>query len=181
MYCLQVKLCQKLFFCRTWGEHVVYKNCSECQKQFPYTTCSPVWGWNFHVCIELVIQWTICRHIAGQLMQKWELLTKIYLYDKIEIVRKSHLKINQMHNQIMFAISYFWAAEVPMFARVGAHKCTEFILLVNWTTYSIYNILPTFINELFAKENLESRKSRSNKEVNPLIFRATINVWNKKN
>ena len=28
-------------FCRTWGEHVVYKNCSECQKQFLYTTCSP--------------------------------------------------------------------------------------------------------------------------------------------
>ena len=25
---------------RTWGEHVVYKNCSECQKQFLYTTCS---------------------------------------------------------------------------------------------------------------------------------------------
>ena len=28
-------------FCRTWGELVVYKNCSECQKQFLYTTCSP--------------------------------------------------------------------------------------------------------------------------------------------
>ena len=24
-----------------WGEHVVYKNCSECQKQFMYTTCFP--------------------------------------------------------------------------------------------------------------------------------------------
>ena len=36
-------------FCRTWGEHVLYKNCSECQKQFLYTTCSPqVWAWNFH-------------------------------------------------------------------------------------------------------------------------------------
>ena len=33
-----------------FGEHVVYKNCSECQKQFLYTTCSPqVWAWNFHV------------------------------------------------------------------------------------------------------------------------------------
>ena len=28
-------------FCRKWGEYVVYKNCSECQKQFLYTTCSP--------------------------------------------------------------------------------------------------------------------------------------------
>ena len=28
-------------FCRTWGEHVVYKNCSECQKQYLYTTCFP--------------------------------------------------------------------------------------------------------------------------------------------
>ena len=28
----------------------VYKNCSECQKQFLYTTCSPrYWAWNFHV------------------------------------------------------------------------------------------------------------------------------------
>ena len=37
-------------FCRTWGEHVVYKNCFECQKQFLYTTCSPqVWAWNFYV------------------------------------------------------------------------------------------------------------------------------------
>ena len=28
----------------------MYKNCSECQKQFLYTTCSPqVWAWNFHV------------------------------------------------------------------------------------------------------------------------------------
>ena len=26
---------------QTWGEHVVYKNCSECQKQFLYTKCSP--------------------------------------------------------------------------------------------------------------------------------------------
>ena len=24
-----------------FAEHVVYKNCSECQKQFLYTTCSP--------------------------------------------------------------------------------------------------------------------------------------------
>ena len=31
-------------------ENIVYINCSECQKQFLYTTCSPqVWAWNFHV------------------------------------------------------------------------------------------------------------------------------------
>ena len=36
-------------FLQNLGEHVVYKNCSECQKQFMYTTCSPqVWAWNFH-------------------------------------------------------------------------------------------------------------------------------------
>ena len=23
------------------------------------------WAWNFHVSIELVIQWTVCRHIVG--------------------------------------------------------------------------------------------------------------------
>ena len=46
-------------------EHVVYKNCSECQKQFLYTICSPqVLSLEFS-WIELVIQWTICRHILG--------------------------------------------------------------------------------------------------------------------
>ena len=29
---IQVNLCQKLFFFQNMGEHVVYKNCSECQK-----------------------------------------------------------------------------------------------------------------------------------------------------
>ena len=41
---LQVNLCQKLFFLqnmgRTWREHVLYKNCSDCHKQLLYTTCS---------------------------------------------------------------------------------------------------------------------------------------------
>ena len=33
-----------------FAEQVVYKNCSECQKQFLYTTCSSqVWAWNFNV------------------------------------------------------------------------------------------------------------------------------------
>ena len=34
---VQVNIGQKLFFCRTWGEHVVYKNCSECPKKILYT------------------------------------------------------------------------------------------------------------------------------------------------
>ena len=39
---LQVIFVRSSSFCRTWGEHVVYKNCSECQKQFLYTIiCSP--------------------------------------------------------------------------------------------------------------------------------------------
>ena len=50
MKSVQVNLCQKLSFCRTWGEHIVYKKFSECQKQFLYKTYSPqVWAWNFHV------------------------------------------------------------------------------------------------------------------------------------
>ena len=33
-----------------FAEHGVYKNCSECQKQFLYTTTSPqVRAWNFHI------------------------------------------------------------------------------------------------------------------------------------
>ena len=36
------------FFAEHGEEHVAYKNCSEYQKQFLYTTCSPqVWAWNF--------------------------------------------------------------------------------------------------------------------------------------
>ena len=53
---VQVNFFQMLFFCRTWGEHVVYINCSECQKQFFYTACSPhVLSLEFSF-IELVIQ-----------------------------------------------------------------------------------------------------------------------------
>ena len=35
---LQVNLCQKLFSLQNMG---VCRNCSDCQKQFLYTTCSP--------------------------------------------------------------------------------------------------------------------------------------------
>ena len=56
------------FQAQTWGEHVVYKFFSECQKQFLYTTC---WGLSLEFsCVELVIQWTFCHHIVGWLMQK---------------------------------------------------------------------------------------------------------------
>ena len=79
-FLVQVNLCQKLLFlhqlthnmttdcslnykfntwkfqAQTWGEHVVYRNCFWHSEQFLYTTCSP------HV------------------LQKEELLTKIYLY-----------------------------------------------------------------------------------------------------
>ena len=44
------------FQAQTWGEHVVWRNCFRHSEQFLYTTCSP--------------------HI----LQKEELLTKIYLY-----------------------------------------------------------------------------------------------------
>ena len=38
-------LSEALYFAEHGGEHVMYKNCSECQKQFLYTTCSPqVWA-----------------------------------------------------------------------------------------------------------------------------------------
>ena len=84
---LQVNLCQKLLFlhqlthnmttdcslnykfntwkfqAQTWGEHDVYRNCFWHSEQFLYTTCSP------HV------------------LQKEELLTKIYLYKGV----RSHL------------------------------------------------------------------------------------------
>ena len=42
----------------------MYKKCSECQKQFLYTTCSSFSkGLSLEFsCIELVIQRTICRH-----------------------------------------------------------------------------------------------------------------------
>ena len=50
------------FQAQTWGEHVVYRNCFWHSEQFLYTTCSP------HV------------------LQKEELLTKIYLYLNQKVV-----------------------------------------------------------------------------------------------
>ena len=32
--CTGKSLSEALLFCRTWGDHVLYKKCSECQKQF---------------------------------------------------------------------------------------------------------------------------------------------------
>ena len=52
---------------RTCWEHVVYKNCFLFfhSEQFMYATCSQhVLSLEFS-CTELVIQWTICRHIVG--------------------------------------------------------------------------------------------------------------------
>ena len=53
---LNYKLNKWKFQAQTWGEHVVYRNCFWHSEQFLYTMCSP------HV------------------VQKEELLTKIYLY-----------------------------------------------------------------------------------------------------
>ena len=64
-----------------WCNCVNNKNCSECQKQFLYTTCSSlVWAWNFHVST----YWT-CNSMnnllsyCGLFDAKKDLLTKIYL------------------------------------------------------------------------------------------------------
>ena len=58
---VQVNLFQKL---ATSGEHVVYQNCSECQKKSNNLCTQHVlqvfWAYSFHE------QWTICRHIVGQ-------------------------------------------------------------------------------------------------------------------
>ena len=59
---LQVNLFQKL---ATSAEHVVYQNCSECQKKAKKNNlCTQhvlqvFWAYNFHE------KWTICRHIVG--------------------------------------------------------------------------------------------------------------------
>ena len=45
---------------------------------FVHNMFSPGFGLEFS-CIELVIQWTICCHIVCWFMQKYELLTMIYL------------------------------------------------------------------------------------------------------
>ena len=54
---------------RTWGEHVAYINCSECQNK--NNLCAQhvlpmFWACSFQFSyIELVNQWTICCHIVG--------------------------------------------------------------------------------------------------------------------
>ena len=52
------------FQAQTWGEHVVYKNCWMSETISVHNMFSPGLSLEFS-CIELVIQWTICRHIVG--------------------------------------------------------------------------------------------------------------------
>ena len=88
---------EALLFGEHGGEHVVYRNCSECQKQFLYTTCSPhVLSLDFS-CIELVIQWTICRHIVD---------AKIRASDKdlpvLRIVKEEWDKKNSIRSKLFY-------------------------------------------------------------------------------
>ena len=54
------------------------RNCSECQKQFMYTTCSPqVLSLRFS-CIELVIQWTICSCKNKSFWQRFTCTGRIF-------------------------------------------------------------------------------------------------------
>ena len=73
-------LSNALIFCRIWGEHVVYRNCSECQKQFLYTTYSPRTPQNMgrtcHVQNFFDIQNNFCtQHVLPMFFKN-----KIYLY-----------------------------------------------------------------------------------------------------
>ena len=70
------------FQAQTWGEHVVYRNCFRHSNQFLYTTCSP--------------------HI----LQKEELLTKIYLYI-LSKVRGRFRKI-LWHSQNIWTLVWIW-------------------------------------------------------------------------
>ena len=63
-YKLRTILCTKSNFC--FG--IQYNFCTQHVLNLHFT--------------ELVIQWIICCHIMGQLMQEWALLKKIYLYLK---------------------------------------------------------------------------------------------------
>ena len=63
----------------------MHKNCSECQKQFLYTTCSPqVWAWNFHVLNlefneqSVVILWVRCSLVRWYKNKSfWQIFTCI--------------------------------------------------------------------------------------------------------
>ena len=61
---VQINLCQKLFFLQNMG-----RTCCVQKLFWLSETISPGLSLEFP-CIELLIQWTICRHIVGKLMQK---------------------------------------------------------------------------------------------------------------
>ena len=117
---LQVNLCQKLLFlhqltnnmttdcsfnykfntwkfqAQTWGEHVVYRKCFWHSEQFLYTTCSP------HV------------------LQKEELLTKIYLY-----------KVSKLHTYTYWSKLSFWVKIVVILSV--AQLVTTVIFFSAWS------------------------------------------------
>ena len=138
-FLVQVNLCQKLLFlhqlthnmttdcslnykfntwkfqAQTWGEHVVYRNCFWPSEQFLYTTCS------------------------SHVLQKEELLTKIYLYKPA-----THCFIFN-----------FWALETPictgkslsealLFAEHWENMlCTKIVLNVR-NNFCTQHVLPRF-------------------------------------
>ena len=60
-------------FCRTWWEHVVYKNCSKCQKLFLYTTCSSQFE------LGIFIYWT-CNSMSSSKIQQTKMLVRDHSY-----------------------------------------------------------------------------------------------------
>ena len=126
-FMLQLNLCEKLLFlhplthkmttdcslnykfktwkfqAQIWGENVVYRNCFWYSEQFLYTTCSP------HV------------------LQKEELLTKIYLYPKMFLELNCNIKPRD--ELIACYIQYSWICIVP---NVDYSK----VRVISWIKYS---------------------------------------------
>ena len=88
-----------------WGEHVEYRNCSWHSEQFLYTTCSP------HV------------------MQKEELLTKIYLYCECSLCIFLSTKMMSNFPPFFSCISfYFFAFFAVALRNFTIHLKTQLIL-----------------------------------------------------
>ena len=134
----------------TSTQHVVDKNCFECQNKNKKSIFVHNMFWT---CIFLVIQWTISRHFVGELMQEWGLLKKIYLYFVTQLFslsvtsRKNWLLEVGFRWQEMFfpdknCVRFWWIRAISFKKKTIFNQ-----------KFNFQNILFCFVFQLTSKKN----------------------------
>ena len=122
---------------RTWGEHVVYKNCSECQKHSLYIICSPqVWAWfSYYGLVDAKI-----RASDKDLPVPVKFLLSFF---HVTLMKKKRSK----WSRDIIEIRIGWVWELWTFWKKFSPLNFEVTLFVQVTTYSILDLLHMAENE----------------------------------